>query len=47
MLLPDRLRAIWEDVDSGRCTRQQATDEQERLLGEYRGHGPVRCYMAM
>lgn len=36
MLLPDRLRAIWQEADTGRRTREQATDEQERLLGEYR-----------
>ena len=36
MLLPDCLQVIWEEVDTGRRTLEQATDEQERLLGEYR-----------
>jgi 2-polyprenyl-3-methyl-5-hydroxy-6-metoxy-1,4-benzoquinol methylase len=36
MLLPDRLRIVWEDADRGRRTREQAAHEQERLLGEYR-----------
>ena len=35
MLLPDRLRTVWNEVDTGRRTNEQATDEQERLLKEY------------
>ena len=36
MLLPDRLRIVWEEADYGRRTREQAAREQERLLGEYK-----------
>jgi len=36
MLLPDRLRVVWEEADRGQRTRQQATSEQEQLLGGYR-----------
>jgi len=36
MLLPDRLRAIWGEAEAGRRTREQAINEQERLLGAYR-----------
>jgi 2-polyprenyl-3-methyl-5-hydroxy-6-metoxy-1,4-benzoquinol methylase len=36
MLLPDRLRIVWEEVDRGRRTCEQAAQEQERLLDEYR-----------
>lgn len=35
MLLSDRLRTVWEEVDRGHRTREQAVHEQERLLGEY------------
>jgi len=36
MLLPDRLRSIWEEADRGQRTREQAASAQERLLGDYR-----------
>jgi SAM-dependent methyltransferase len=36
MLLPDRLRIVWEEADRGRRTREQAAYEQARLLGEYK-----------
>lgn len=36
MLLPDRLRAVWDEVPAGRRSHEQAAHEQERLLGEYR-----------
>jgi len=36
MLLPDRLRKLWGDVEAGRLAWQAAMEEQERLLGGYR-----------
>ena len=36
MLMPDRLRKLWGEVDAGRLTWEAAMAEQERLLGEYR-----------
>ena len=36
MLVPDRLREIWKEVDDGRRDWQDAEREQEHLLGEYR-----------
>ena len=36
MLLPDRLRKLWGDVEAGRLAWQAAMKEQERLLGGYR-----------
>lgn len=35
MLLPDRLRRVWEEADRGQRTREHAAAEQERMLGEY------------
>jgi len=36
MLLPDRLCTVWDEVATGQRSREQAAQEQERLLGEYR-----------
>jgi 2-polyprenyl-3-methyl-5-hydroxy-6-metoxy-1,4-benzoquinol methylase len=36
MLLPDRLREVWEEVETGRLSRAAACATQERLLEEYR-----------
>lgn len=36
MLLPDRLRIVWEEAERGQRTREQAVSEQERLLDDYR-----------
>jgi len=36
MLLPDRLRKLWGDVEAGRLAWEAAMQEQERLLGGYR-----------
>src|SRR5437762_1185393 len=36
MLMPDRLRTLWGEVDAGRLTWEAAMAEQEGLLGGYR-----------
>ncbi len=36
MLLPDRLRTVWTEVDAGRLSVEAATTEQERQLSAYR-----------
>lgn len=36
MLLPDRLRTVWAEVDAGCLSAEAATTEQERELGVYR-----------
>lgn len=36
MYLPDRLRALWHEVEAGRNSAHYAQTEQERLLDEYR-----------
>jgi len=36
MLLPDRLRALWGEVDSGRLRKEDAIAEQERQIAVYR-----------
>jgi hypothetical protein len=36
MLLPDRLREIWDEVTAGHLSREAAAGEQERLLEDYR-----------
>src|SRR5262245_29126408 len=36
MFLPDRLRAVWEEVSAGRLSRGAAAVEQERQLDAYR-----------
>lgn len=36
MLLPDRLRTVWAEVDAGCLSVEAATTEQERQLGVYR-----------
>ncbi len=35
-LLPDRLKALWHEVEKGRITEEDFVREQRRLLGEYR-----------
>jgi mycofactocin glycosyltransferase len=35
-LLPEELKALWRGVDEGRRTREEATAEQARLVGERR-----------
>jgi 2-polyprenyl-3-methyl-5-hydroxy-6-metoxy-1,4-benzoquinol methylase len=36
MLLPDRLRELWDEVSAGRLTREAFVQEQERLLAAFR-----------
>src|SRR5713101_5846302 len=36
MLLPDRLREVWGEVDAGRLSREAAFATQEQLLDGYR-----------
>ncbi len=36
MLLPDRLREVWGEVDAGRLSREAAFAKQEQLLDGYR-----------
>src|SRR5215510_11793056 len=36
MLLPDRLRSVWQDTESGQLTKEAAFAEQERQLDAYR-----------
>ena len=36
MLLPDRLRALWQEVAVGRLSKEEALTEQERELDVYR-----------
>jgi 2-polyprenyl-3-methyl-5-hydroxy-6-metoxy-1,4-benzoquinol methylase len=36
MLLPDRLRALWREVDTGRLSKEATLAEQERELDAYR-----------
>src|SRR5262245_29188346 len=35
MLLPDRLRELWREVDAGRLSREAALAAQEQLLDGY------------
>jgi 2-polyprenyl-3-methyl-5-hydroxy-6-metoxy-1,4-benzoquinol methylase len=37
VLLPDRLRQLWDEAEAGRLSRETAAAEQERLLEAYRG----------
>jgi 2-polyprenyl-3-methyl-5-hydroxy-6-metoxy-1,4-benzoquinol methylase len=37
MFVPDRLRELWSDVEAGRLSAEAFMQEQERLLGRYRG----------